>query len=228
MAIECIEIAQGAAAILHDIGLDYRHIFLTCVEKALLNQLEDSTKFIIETIPRASLDSTAWKPYNLKKDQALLKKTSNKMRELGVEDFSNLVFDGVIDLASATVRFTELVCDICLQSLKIDLPELHRLLQKCLFDMINEHNASILEVFEKTQEMEVRLFLLKNLDFLWATVIPCLENIIEDEVGKPPLRLTELAKSIDDTCWKLRVKHSLTVSKSMSESSIDKNSDDMV
>ena len=193
-----MEIGLFWAVKLNDIGMDLGHTFLLSIKTPLLAQLSVNTDSIIHSLPNAVTDPIYWLPYDLTNDKALLKEITDKLTSLGVSDFSNEIFEeGIIDLTKATVDFCVILYDFTLYSLKIVLPELSDQIQDCLHDLMRGHVSSLIQSLGLQEDRNMKSFLLKSMRFLFATVIPCLENWIEEETGRVTLKLTDCRNSIE-------------------------------
>ena len=187
-----MEIALFWADKLHEIGLDLGHAFLLSIKRPLLDQLRVNADQILDSMPRPSPGTDFWMPYDLINDLTMLKTITERMIAIGIADFSTEVYeDGVIDLTKSTVNLCVSVYDFTLSSLKITLPELYDQLQECLVDILKGHDGVLTEILGKETDRNMKAFLLKSMRFMFATLIPCLENWIEDETGRVALKLSE-------------------------------------
>ena len=193
-----MEIGLFWAVKLNDIGMDLGHTFLLSIKTPLLAQLRISADNIIQSLPSAVTDPLHWLPYDLTNDKTLLKEITDILTNLGVSDFSNEIFEeGIIDLTRATVDFCVILYNFTLYSLKIALPELSDQIQDCLHDLMRGHVSVLVESLGLQEDRNMKSFLLKSMRFLFATIIPCLENWIEDETGRVTLKLTECKTSLE-------------------------------
>lgn len=193
-----MEIGLFWAVKLNDIGMDLGHTFLLSIKTPLLAQLRVNTDSIIQSLPSADTGAGHWLPYDLTDDKTLLKEITDKITSLGVSDFSNEIFEeGIIDLTRATVDFCVILYDFTLYSLKVALPEISDHIQDCLHDFMRGHLSVLIESLGLQGDRNMKSFLLKSMRFLFATVIPCLENWIEEETGRVTLKLTDCRISIE-------------------------------
>ena len=190
--MECMEITLFWATKMNEIGMDLGHQFLLSIKTPLLDQLRVRSHIIIAALPVSSIESDDWLPYDLTNDQPLLKSIADSMLALGITDFSNEVLeDGIIDLAKATVNLSVTLYEFTLYSLKVTLPELYERLQDCLESMLRSHLTALAESLGLQEDRNIKSFLLQSMRFIYATVIPCLESWIEEETGRVALKLAE-------------------------------------
>ena len=178
--------------------MDLGHPFLLSIKTPLLDQLRIRTDSILASMHITSKDSDSWLPYDLTTDQTLLKSITESMVALGVNDFSNEVFeDGVIDLTRATINLCVVIYDFTLYSLKVALPELYDRLQESLESLLRSHLTALTETLGLQEDRNVKSFLLKSMRFISATIIPCLETWMEEETGRVTLKLAEYRSAVE-------------------------------
>ncbi|KAI6654648.1 Exocyst complex component 8-like [Oopsacas minuta] len=196
--VECLEIALFWTAKMNEIGMDLGHTFLLSLKTPLLAQMKIKIESVLKTLPNAAIDTCYWLPYDLINNETLLNEITEKMIGLGVQDFSNEVFeDGIIDLTRATVELSVILYDFTYYSLKITLPEFSGHLQDCLQELMRAHLEVLIESLGQQEDRNMKSFLLKSMRFLFATVIPCLEDLIEEETGRVTLKLSEYRLMIE-------------------------------
>ncbi|XP_062502954.1 exocyst complex component 8-like isoform X2 [Corticium candelabrum] len=194
---ECVEIAKQRCAKLCDVGLDFGYTMHKMLLESIVECINESRDQLVEANRHRASEET-WKPVNYREEPRQLSSITLEMVNMGIDDFSNLVFDGgKVDLSSTTLSFCRGVSAFVQDGLKLYIPELYGVLIESIGNLFQEQLIIIEEALKTDQYLQEHDFIKKNASFLLETILPIIEERIEESLGRVSPELAELHGELD-------------------------------
>jgi hypothetical protein len=104
---------------------------------------------------------------------------------------------GKVDLSSTTIVFCKGASTFVQDGLKLYIPELHGVLIESISSLFQEQLMIISEALHKDDFLQEHAFILKNATFLLETMLPIVQDHIQECLGRASPELAELHTELD-------------------------------
>jgi hypothetical protein len=176
---ECVEIAKQHCVKLCDVGLDFGYTLHKMLLESISECINESRDQLIEANRHRATEET-WKAVDYRDDTKQLSALTLEMVNMGIDDFTNLVFEGgKVDLSSTTIVFCKGASTFVQDGLKLYIPELHGVLIESISSLFQEQLMIISEALHKDDFLQEHAFILKNATFLLETMLPIVQDHIQ-------------------------------------------------
>ncbi|XP_041480771.1 exocyst complex component 8-like isoform X2 [Lytechinus variegatus] len=190
---ECVCIARTSCSLLSTIGLDLLFALNGLTLKGIREVLLFNKEQFIEASRHRNVEER-WYPLNLKNPNAA-NNLVRDMQQLGFDKFNQLVYDSCfVNLANSTVAFTKVVLAFLKDALKLYVPELYPNIVEVLVDVFDNHIQLVEGAVTSDRFEEERQFILKNVDYLFKTLLPLIEKKLTDVAGRKVKELQDIQK----------------------------------
>ncbi len=123
-----------------------------------------------------------------------------EMENLGVTDFKNLIFDGIVDLSGTTVNFCKSVLNLVNDFFGFYVPELLAVFVDCFCDLFQHMVAVYTEALKRDDNLPMVESIRGDAIFLVDTVLPSIGKKINREAGIEIGDLAEQHRRLEIHC----------------------------
>ncbi|XP_065833602.1 exocyst complex component 8-like [Oscarella lobularis] len=194
---ECVEAALKECEKLCVAGLDFTYTMHKLMLESLADSINESRDRLIEACRLKAAEET-WKPMDFRTDEKLLSTLVLEMNNIGIDDFSNLVFDGgKVDLSGTTVSFCKATHSFVQEGLRLYIPELYGVFIESTSSLFQEQLIIIQDALAEDQYLQEHPFILKNATFILETMLPVVEETVQTAFGRASPELHDLHAELE-------------------------------
>lgn len=195
---DCILSTMKECDALNDIGLDLSFALWDLYHPYLAEALDNGRKRIREECAISGTAET-WEPLDLKTDQPKLSAVILQMESLGMNEFGNLVHEGIIDLSSTTINFCSKTINFMYDVFSIYTPQLLEDFIGCFCDIFNNMVELYSDALGRDENIDVNECIMSDAQFVIATLLPTFITKMNAETGVDIPDLVELHHDLQDT-----------------------------
>ncbi|XP_077998351.1 exocyst complex component 8-like [Glandiceps talaboti] len=183
MVAECIIIARRHCQKMCNIGLDLSFALDGFLLKGIRDTIRYNKDQLMEATKHRSGVDEKWRPVNMQTPEAATQ-LAKEMVQYGIHNFNSQLYNKCwVNLSNSTIMFSKGYMNFINNLMTVYIPELYFDIVDSLREVL-EFYIGILESCATNEAfMQEREFILKNVDFMFQTIIPLTENKGKEAIG---------------------------------------------
>ncbi|XP_070560701.1 exocyst complex component 8-like [Ptychodera flava] len=204
---ECINIARRHCQKICNIGLDLSFVLDSLLLKGIRDTIRYNKDQLMEAVKHRIVDEK-WRPTNMQNPHAA-SQLAQEMVQYGIHNFNSQIYDKCwVSLSTGTIMFAKSYMNFLNNLMSLYIPELYYDTVDSLNEVLKHYIETLASFATNERYMHEREFILKNVDFMFQTIVPLTENKAKEVIGhqvRPFKGLYEEQKKINASVESLGV-----------------------